>query len=61
MAEVYKIVNMLGPKYLPEMFVIHDSAYDMRHMVQTLSLILVQSYGISLIMKPNKLLLYKGA
>jgi len=27
--EVYKIVNMLGPKYLHEMFVVHDSIYDM--------------------------------
>ena len=68
--EVYKIVNMLGPKYLHEMFVVHDSAYDIRNsvnivmpnlillsMVKTLSLILVQSHGIYFIMKPNKLLI----
>ena len=70
LVEVYKIVNMLGPKYLHEMFVVHDSAYDMRNsmnivmpkfnpfsIVKTLSLILVRSYGIYLIMKSNKLLI----
>jgi len=25
------IANMLGPKYIHEMFVMHDSAYDMRN------------------------------
>jgi len=28
---LYKIINMLGPKYLHEMFVVHDLAYDMRN------------------------------
>ena len=31
LVEVYKIVNMLRPKYLHEMFVTDDSAYDMRN------------------------------
>ena len=52
------------------MFLMYDSAYDMRNPMNTImlqfnsvkcgkmiSLILVQSYGISLIMKPNKLLI----
>ena len=67
--EVFKTVNMLGPKYLHEMFVVHDSAYDIRNsvnivmpnlillsMVKTLSLILVQSYGLYLIMKPKEVI-----
>ena len=29
--DVYKIVNMIGPTYLHEMFVVHDSAIDMRN------------------------------
>jgi len=29
--EVYKIVNMLGPEYLHEMFLVYDSAYEVRN------------------------------
>ena len=65
LVEVYNIVNMLGPKYLHEMFVVHDSAYDMRN---SMNIVMpnfntvkydknsISYTGIYLIMKPNKLL-----
>jgi len=66
LVEVYNIVNMLGLGYLHEIFVVHDSANDMRNSMNIVipkyntviyALILVQSYGIYFIRKPNKLLI----